>query len=104
MINKSKKGVSMSKNVHVFPTLKKYDIQVDEDTTHQEIDALVSHYMNALLQNFSIHGFDMSKKFHTDLKYVEDYMKSAMLRNIGKFHSCQDYIDDFEEYVENKKD
>lgn len=94
----------MGKNVHVFPSLKRYDIQIDENTTNQEIDILTNHYMDQIIKTFENHGFEVNKRFLSDLKYVEDYMKSAMLRNIGKYHVCQDYIDDIEEYVDIEKD
>lgn len=94
----------MSKNIHVFPTLRRYDLQVNENSTASEIDILTNHYMSQLIKSFENHGFEANKRFLTDLKYVEDYMRSAMLRNIGKFHVCQDYIDDIEEFVNTEKE
>jgi hypothetical protein len=94
------------KNVRVLPILKKSSIitpQNKEDIKPSDIDCIVDFYCDQLFDTTILHGFEKDQQFLRDFDFVKDFYRSALLRNVGKYHHFQDYIDDFDEFIENKQ-
>lgn len=88
----------MDNNVLVYPILKRRETK---EFSNEEVDIIVKHYMNQLLSNFSNHGFELNSEFSNDMKYVAEFMRSALFRNVGKYHPLQEYINDYDAFNNN---
>lgn len=88
----------MDNNILVYPILKRRE---PKEFTKEEINLIVSHYMDQLSSNFFNHGFEINSEFTNDLKYVAEFMRSALLRNMGVYHPLQEYINDYDAFNDN---
>ncbi len=94
------------KNVRVLPILKKYSVTVPqdkEDITVSNINDVVEFYCDQLFETTLKLGYQKDPQLERDFDFVRDFYRSALMRNVGKYHHFQDYIDDFDEFIENKQ-
>ena len=77
----------MSK-ILIFPLMKKKDYQLDKENppTDVELEDLTQYYMTEIAKNLQNHGFVMNDNMIKDLAVASDFLKSAMFRNVGKYH------------------
>lgn len=86
-------------NIAIVPFFSRYnsELKVNEELTRKQIDELTMHYSRELIHKINQHGFDLNDTFFKDFELAHEAFKSTLLRNIGKFHPLQEYVDALEE-------
>jgi hypothetical protein len=90
-------------NVKVFPLLKRHPsgkINNIEEIHEDELTDLSNHYMSQIVQNLSNHGFILTSSLCKDLSFIEELIKSSLMRSVGQYHPLQEMIDDIKEEIE----
>lgn len=83
--------------VLMYPFLKRTDFELDrEKISEEKLKELVDYYTGQLVITLKNHGFEDNEDFITDMKFVSEFLKSAVYRNVGKYHHLQDDIDEWE--------
>lgn len=86
----------------IYPLLRKTDYvltETEETPTPSDDDlaSLTDHYMAEIAKNLKIHGFKMNAALLKDMSVTSDFLKSAMFRNVGKYHHLQDTVDELDD-------
>lgn len=84
-------------NVLVFPLLSKFEDNLPENATDDQkteyIVKLATHYLKQIIQQLQKHGFSLNVKFFQDYELINQFLISAMMRDIGLFNPLQDQMD-----------
>jgi hypothetical protein len=91
----------MPSKVLIYPLLKKADYQINATPesvapTDEELISLTDFYMAEIIKNMKNHGFKMNTELLRDMTVTSDFLKSAIFRNVGKYHHLQDAVDNLE--------
>lgn len=92
------KGIHLS-NLQIFPLLKKYPLKnnaekIDvESIPEDEIDAIAMHYTKQLVHAFDNQGFPDTGLYFQDITFMQDVMRSLLLRSVNKHDPLQDLVD-----------
>lgn len=91
-------------NLVIMPFFSRYNEKTDfdEETTREQIEHLAFHYSRELIHKINQHGFDLNQTFFKDFELAHEAFKSALLRNIGKYHPLQEYVDTLDEMAEEE--
>lgn len=94
----------MYDKVAILPFFSRYNgkDKVDDEVTRKEIDELVDHYARELITKISYHGFELNDAFFRDYGLAHEALKSTLLRNVGKYHPLQEYVDTIEEMKQSE--
>lgn len=81
----------------IFPLLKKSKVKLPEnieETKVEDISKITTHLTNQINLQLKNHNFKMNQKMQQDIQFAGELLRSAMMRNVGKHHPLQDFIDE----------
>ena len=89
----------MSDNkVLMFPLLKRseteFEIDGEREPSDEAVDGLADHYVGEIVKHMFNHNFEDNEDLMKDMQFVSEFLKSAMYRNLGKYHHLQEIVDD----------
>jgi len=76
----------------IYPKFKK--LPKNEISTDNDIEDVSFHYAQQFLIAMNNLNLKIDPVFLKDLDYLQEMMKSMIMRTMGKHHSIQDWMDD----------
>ncbi len=90
----------------IYPLLRKTDYTVNTEKSQpsdEDLSKLTDFYMTEIIRNLKNHGFQLNTALLKDMSVTSDFLKSAMCRNVGKYHHLQDTVDQLEINTQEQK-